>query len=284
MSLPLDQLLPCHYEEAVAAIRSRRPWAPGVGLVLGSGLRDLAAEIGSPTVIPYQEIPHFPQTTVEGHDGQLVLGTLEGQSVLVMQGRAHFYEGFSMQHITLPVRVMRLLGIETLILTNAAGGINPDYRTGDLMLIGDHINLPGMAGNHPLRGPNDPTFGPRFPDMSQPYDARLRRLARQAAERQGILLHEGIYAMLAGPSYETPAEIRYLRAIGVDAVGMSTVPEVIVARHCGLRVLAVSGISNMAIADPQPGQVVNHEEVLMAGKAIGPKLMRLIRDVMQGLP
>ena len=272
------------YEEAVAAIRRCSAETPRVGLVLGSGLGSLAAEIENPCVLPYSEIPHFPRSTVEGHDGQLVLGTLARQPVLVMQGRAHFYEGHSLQRVTFPIRVMKMLGVEVLVLTNAAGGLNAQYRTGDLMLIVDHINLPGMVGVNPLIGPNDESFGSRFPDMTIAYDPELRDIARGIAQREGIPLHEGVYIMLTGPTFETPAEIRFLRGIGGDGVGMSTLPEVVVARHCGLRVLAISGITNVTISTPAPGQVVKHEHVLEAGKIITPRMAQLIRGVLQHLP
>lgn len=273
-----------HYEEAVAVIRRYSSQSPTVGLILGSGLSSLAEEIGAPTAIPYREIAHFPCSTVAGHDGRLILGELEGHPIVVMQGRAHFYEGYSMQRVTFPVRVMKLLGVQTLLVTNAAGGLNPRFQVGDLMLISDHINLPGMAGLNPLLGPNDSAFGPRFPDMTQAYDVALRLIARRIAEEQGLPLHEGIYAMLAGPSFETPAEVRLLRAFGADAVGMSTVPEVLVARHCGLRVLGLSGITNVAISDSSSAQGVSHEHVLDAGRILAPRIARLIRGVLRNLP
>jgi len=213
----------------------------------------------------------------------LVIGTLEGQSVIVMQGRSHYYEGCSMQQVTLPVRVMQLLGVEILIVTNAAGGLSPEFRPGDLMLIADHINLIGMAGLSPLRGPNDPTLGPRFPDMSEAYDAGLRELALRVAAERNIKLHQGVYICLAGPSFETPADLRFLRKIGADAVGMSTVPEVTVARHGGIKVLGVSGISNVAAIEPGSAPPTTHEEVLQAGPVIMPKLMTLIRGVLKAL-
>lgn len=215
--------------------------------------------------------------------GKLVLGRLANTTVLIMQGRVHFYEGYPIQQIVLPVRVMQVMGVKTLIVTNAAGGINPTFRAGELMLISDHLNLMGMTGNNPLFGPNDPALGPRFPDMSLAYDTGLRRLAREVAEEEGIPLHEGVYAGLSGPSFETPAEIRFLRLIGADAVGMSTVPEVTVARHGGMRAMGVSGISNMAVADPIPGQEASHEEVLAAGQEIVPRLTALIRGVLTKL-
>jgi len=272
-----------HYEEAAALIRARTAYRPQVGLILGSGLNPLAEAVEAADYIPYTEVPHFPQPTVEGHTGRLVIGRLAGTVVLIMQGRVHFYEGYPMPQVVFPVRVMQVLGIQTLIVTNAAGGINPAFRAGDLMLIADHLNLVGMTGNSPLMGPNDPTLGPRFPDMSQAYDPNLRRLARQVAAEAGLPLHEGVYAGLAGPSFETPADIRFLRLVGADAVGMSTVPEVTVARHGGVRVLGVSGISNVALGEPVPGAATSHEEVLAAGKLVVPRLMALVSGVLSRL-
>jgi purine-nucleoside phosphorylase len=270
-------------EEAVAVVRAHTLRRPRVGLVLGSGLGALAEAVERADVIPYSDIPYFPLATVEGHAGRLVIGTLEGQSVIVMQGRSHYYEGCSMQQVTLPVRVMQLLGVEILIVTNAAGGLSPEFRPGDLMLIADHINLIGMAGLSPLRGPNDLTLGPRFPDMSEAYDAGLRELALRVAAERNIKLHQGVYICLAGPSFETPADLRFLRKIGADAVGMSTVPEVTVARHGGIKVLGVSGISNVAAIEPGSAPPTTHEEVLQAGPVIVPKLMTLIRGVLKAL-
>jgi purine-nucleoside phosphorylase len=250
---------------------------------LGSGLNPLAEAVENVQWIPYEEIPHFPRPTVEGHVGRLGIGSLEGASVMVMQGRVHFYEGYSMQQVVFPIRVMQVMGIEILIVTNAAGGINPAYRPGDLMLISDHINLIGMTGNNPLYGPNDSTLGPRFPDMSQAYDHELRRLARSVAREQDLPLREGVYVGLSGPSFETPADIRFLRLIGADAVGMSTVPEVTVARHGGIRVMGVSGISNVALAGPEVAQAASHEEVLAAGQQIVPRLTALMCGVLRRL-
>ena len=267
-------------EGAAAIIRNRSRYQPTVGIVLGSGLSELADEVQYPDIIPTAQIPHWPGSSVQGHTGRLVLGRLEDQVVLVMQGRSHFYEGYSMSQITLPVRVMAILGIHTLIVTNAAGGLNKNFNVGDLMLINDHLNLPGLAGQNPLRGPNDESSGPRFPDMSNAYDAGLRQAAHHAAGDAGFSLHEGIYTYVAGPSYETPAELRYLRMIGGDAVGMSTVPSVIVARHSGLRVLGISSITNIAVTDPKDGQETSHEEVLEAGKIAVPKLKQVIRGVL----
>ena len=265
-------------------VRSRTAHQPQVGLVLGSGLSTLADQVSEPDIMPYSEVPHFPLSTVQGHAGRLVIGRLAEQTVMVMQGRTHYYEGYSMQRITLPVRVMQALGVHTLLVTNAAGGVNPHFRPGDLMLIIDHINLIGMAGLNPLRGPNLDEYGPRFPDMAQAYDPALQAVARRVAANLGFTLQEGIYLSLAGPSFETPADIRFLRSIGADAVGMSTVPEVTVARHGGLRVMGVSGISNVAIVDPSAGQKTTHEEVLEAGKSIVPRLVDLVKGVLQALP
>ena len=271
------------YEAAADYIRSQNPIAPRVGLILGSGLNPLADAVGDGSAIPYGQIPHFPRPTVEGHAGRLILGRLEGIPVVVMQGRVHFYEGYSMQQVVFPVRTMQVMGIEILVVTNAAGGLNPDFHAGDLMLISDHLNLIGMTGNNPLFGPNDPSLGPRFPDMSVPYDPDLRRIAREVARENQLPLHEGVYASLSGPSFESPAEIRFLRLIGADAVGMSTAPEVIVARHGGIRVLGISGISNVALTEPAAGQVTSHEEVLEAGRQIVPRLITLICGVLARL-
>ena len=254
---------------------------PNVGLVLGSGLGDLADEVKNATVIPFNEIPHWPVSTIQGHSGRLVVGNLFGASVMVMQGRVHYYEGYSIDRVTFPVRVMQRLGVSVLILTNAAGAINPDYLPGDVMMLNDQINLMGMAGLNPLRGPNLAEFGERFPDMSQPYDRELMTVARTEAQKNSILLHEGVYVGLAGPSFESPADLRFLRIIGADAVGMSTVPEDIVARHGRTRVLGLSGISNKANLDGNTE--TTHEEVLAAGKIIVPKLTMIISGVLQTL-
>jgi len=270
-------------EEAAAAIRAKTRHTPRIGMILGSGLGPLADAVQDADILlPSENIPYWPRSTVEGHIGRLVIGKLEGQMVLVQQGRAHYYEGHSMQRVTLPVRVMQRLGLETLIVTNAAGAINPAFRPGDVMLITDHINLMGMAGVSPLRGPNDDSLGVRFPDMSRAYDRELRGLALEAAEEAGLRLHQGVYICLGGPSFETPADLRFLRLIGADAVGMSTVPEVTVARHGGLRVLGLSGISNAANLDGDT--LTTHEEVLAAGREIVPKLTRIVRGVLRRLP
>ena len=271
------------YEGAVQVIRQAAPLQPKVALVLGSGLNPLAEAVEDRVVIPYKDIPHFPVATAEGHVGRLIVGRLEGQPVAVMQGRAHYYEGYSMAQIGFPVRVMQVLGVESLIVTNAAGGLNPEFRPGDVMLITDHINLIGMGGLNPLRGPNLDKFGPRFPDMSEPYDAGLRTLARQVAAEADIPLQQGVYVCLAGPSFESPADIRFLRTIGADAVGMSTVPEVIVARHGSTRVLGLSGISNVALVQGAPPAETTHEEVLEAGQILVPRLETIIRGVLGAL-
>jgi purine-nucleoside phosphorylase len=268
-------------DAAADFVRSRITIKPKVGLTLGSGRGNLAEMVKNPVIIPYKEIPGWPLSTIHGHAGQLVIGELFGATTLVMQGRAHYYEGYPMDVITLPVRVMRRLGIDTLILTNAAGAIKPEYQPGDVMLLTDHINLIGMAGLNPLRGPNLAEFGERFPDMSQPYDRKLIAAARKVAQDNNIQLHEGVYACLAGPSFESPADLRFLQRVGADAVGMSTVPENIVARHAGMRVMGLSGISNKANLDGST--ITTHEEVLEAGKVIVPKLTTIIRGVLEHL-
>jgi purine-nucleoside phosphorylase len=271
------------YVEAADFIRSHTTHRPRLGLILGSGLNPLADEVVGADRIPYGDIPHFPQPGVEGHKGQLVVGQLAGQEVLIMQGRAHAYEGYTLQQVTLPVRVMNELGIGTLILTNAAGGLNPTFHAGDLMLINDHIGLMAIVGGNPLWGPNDATLGPRFPAMNKAYDPELRALTRRVAAELGVGLREGVYIGLGGPTFETPAEVRFGRMIGGDACGMSTVPEVIVARHMGMRVLGISGISNVAISDPDAVEEPNHEEVMAAGQVMVPKLMALLRGVLAAL-
>jgi purine-nucleoside phosphorylase len=268
-------------DEAVDAIRKRTSYRPRVGLILGSGLNSLADSVQKADIIPYGQLPNWPVSTVQGHAGRLVIGELEGQTALVMQGRIHFYEGYSMSQITLPVRVMLRLGLEMMFVTNAAGGVNPDFSPGDVMLITDNLNLIAMMGANPLMGPNIDELGPRFPDMSQAYDRKLMDLARQVARKENISLREGVYCALSGPSFEGPADLRFLRGIGADAVGMSTVPEVIVARHGGMRVLGLSGISNKANLDGST--VTTHEEVMEAGKVITPKIEKIIRGVLRSL-
>ena len=268
-------------DEVALQVRSRISRKPSVGMILGSGLGALAEAVTQAVDISYSQLPYWPIPSVEGHKGQLVIGQLEGQDVLIMQGRTHFYEGISMAEVGLPVRVMQRLGVKIVIVTNAAGAVNQDFQPGDLMLITDHINLLGMAGNSPLRGPNLDELGPRFPDMSQAYDRQLMEIARQVAKEQGIQLRQGVYICLAGPSFESPADLRFLGAIGVDAVGMSTVPEVVVARHGSQRVLGFSGISNKA--NLNGNTITTHEEVLEAGKVIAPKLTALLKGVLNRL-
>jgi purine-nucleoside phosphorylase len=268
-------------DDAVQVVRARISHKPRLGIILGSGLNSLADSVQDAERIAYGEIPHFPVSTVVGHTGAFVVGKFESQPVVMMQGRIHFYEGYSMAQITLPVRVMQRMGVDTLIVSNAAGGIHPDLKPGEVMLITDHINLLGMTGSNPLIGQNLDELGPRFPDMSQPYDRDLCDLARRVAIEHGIKLHEGVYICLSGPSFESPADLRFLSAIGADAVGMSTVPEVIVARHGGMRVLGFSGISNKASLDGS--SVTTHEEVIEAGRVVTPKLETIIRGVLRGL-
>jgi purine-nucleoside phosphorylase len=266
-------------DEAADAIKKRISIQPIVGIILGSGLNALADSVQNAVYIPYNEIPHFPVSTVEGHTGRFVIGDLEGKPVMVMQGRIHYYEGYSMQQVTLPIRVMQRMGVPNLIVTNAAGGVNPDYVPGDVMLITDQLNLVGMAGLNPLSGPNLDEIGTRFPDMSQPYDREYADLARKISKANGINLHEGIYTGLSGPSFESPADLRFLRMVGTDAVGMSTVPEVIVARHGNMRVLGISGISNKANLDG--ATFTTHEEVMESGKIITPKIEKIVRGVLR---
>lgn len=270
-------------QEATTYIQSQSEKRPSVGLVLGSGLSSLADAVQSPTVIPFDTIPNWPISTVPGHSGKLLIGQLEGADVMVQQGRVHFYEGYSMDEVTFPIRVMLAFSIQTVVVTNAAGGINPNFTPGDLMIIKDHINMPGLTGNNPLRGPNDDTVGPRFPDMTIPYDAGLRQIAKEVAQKNNFTIQEGVYAFVSGPSFETPAELRFLHAVGADAVGMSTAPSVTVARHAGMRVLGISSITNKANLDPNPDALVTHEEVLETGLQIVPRLTTLIRELLPHL-
>ena len=271
------------YEKAVAVIRGRTEMKPAIGLVLGSGLGGLADAIEDSVIIPYEDIPGWPLSTVHGHGGKLVIGHLEGQAVVAQQGRAHFYEGYSMDQVTFPIRVMHYLGVQTLILTNAAGGLNKAYKPGDLMLLNDHINFPGMVGMNPLMGPNDDTIGPRFLGMTHTYDGEMRSLAKQVAQENNITLHEGTYVCLSGPNFETPAEVRMLQIIGGDAVGMSTAHEVLVARHAGMRVMAYSGITNAAIDTVETDDEANHEEVLEVGRVLVPHLTVILKGVLKAL-
>jgi purine-nucleoside phosphorylase len=266
-------------DEITQEIKKRIKIQPVVGIILGSGLNGLADSIHQAVRIPYSDLPNFPVSTVHGHVGRFVIGELEGKPALVMQGRIHYYEGYTMGQTTLPVRVMQRLGIQSMIVTNAAGGVHPDFSPGDVMLITDQLNLMGMSGLNPLMGPNLDEIGPRFPDMSQPYDRAYCDLARKVASENGIALQEGVYAGLSGPSFESPADLRFLRLAGADAVGMSTVPEVIVARHGNMRVLGLSGISNKANLDGST--VTTHEEVIEAGKVITPKVEAIVRGVLK---
>jgi purine-nucleoside phosphorylase len=268
--------------EAAAAVRARTGLRPRVVVILGSGLGDLADEVESPAIVPYVEIPNFPVSTVRGHAGQLVIGHLQGTPVAAMRGRVHFYEGYSLREVTFPVRVMRRLGAEILVVTNAAGGLNESFSTGDLMALTDHLNIMGMAGQSPLVGPDEPELGVRFLDMLSAYDADLRALAIQVAEHNGFTLREGVYAMVGGPAFETMAEIRFLQRAGADAVGMSTVPEVIVARHAGMRVLGLSAITDMAVG-PGATHEISHADVLAAAERIKPRLATVVRGVLAGL-
>ncbi|WP_040951272.1 purine-nucleoside phosphorylase [Gorillibacterium massiliense] len=262
-------------DQAAAAIAARSGETPEIGLILGSGLGILADLIEDAVVVPYHEIPFFPVSTVEGHAGELLLGKVKGRQVLMMKGRFHTYEGYEPDAVSFPVRVMKKLGVKTLLVTNAAGGVNESFDVGDLMVISDHLNF--MFRN-PLIGPNDNSLGVRFPDMSEAYSKRLRKLAHETAAELGFSLREGVYAAMSGPAYETPAEIRMLRIVGSDAVGMSTVPEVMVARHAGIEVLGFSCISNMAagILD----QPLSHAEVMEAADRVKDKFLGLILAIL----
>jgi purine-nucleoside phosphorylase len=272
------------YAEIDAAseyIKARIQELPEIGIILGSGLGGLANSIENPVVLPTYEVPSWPISTVPGHEGKLVFGRLDGKVVMALQGRVHYYEGHPISKIGLPIRVMQRLGIKTLILTNAAGGLNPDFQAGDVMVMRDHIAFMQFGGENPLRGPNLDEFGPRFPDMSQVYDLELADLAVAAAKKAGISVREGVYVWLAGPSFESPAECRFLRAAGADSVGMSTVPEAIVARHGGMRILGLSGITNKI--DISGKNAATHEEVLEAGVSLAPKMTQIIHGVLKAI-
>ncbi len=259
-------------KESASFIKAKLDVLPEVGMVLGSGLGVLAEEVEDPISIDYQEIPNFPVSTVKGHSGCLVIGKMEGKNVLIQKGRWHYYEGYSMEQVVFCIRVMRELGITKLFVTNAAGGINPLFVPGDLMVISDHVN---MMGTNPLIGPNDDYFGTRFPDLSKAYDPDYRALAVKCAAELGYRVHEGVYLGLTGPSYETQAELRMFQRWGLDAVGMSTVPEVIAAVHCGMRVVGISCITNIFI----PGKAADHKEVLDAAESVKPFFKRLTRQI-----
>ena len=270
------------YDQVMCAadyLREQTDLRPEIGVILGSGLGGLAERIEDAEHIPYSQIPGFPRSHVPGHAARLVLGRVGGRQVAAMQGRFHFYEGFSMRELTLPVFVLRQLGVQTLLVTNACGAINTDLAPGDLMLIQDHINLTGQS---PLIGPNDERFGQRFPDMTRAYDPALRQLALDTARRLGIGLREGVYAFYAGPSFETAAEIRAFRALGADAVGMSTVPEVVAARYLGMRVLGLSCVTNMATGIAAAPH--SHQEVLAAASAAGERFRELVEELLREIP
>jgi len=262
--------------EAAQYLKTKYANTPKIGLILGSGLGVLGEEVENATRIPYEEIPNFPVSTVEGHAGQLVFGTINGVEVVVMQGRFHFYEGYSMDKVTFPVRVMKEIGVEQIIVTNAAGGVNTEFKPGDLMIISDHINC---FGTNPLIGPNDSKLGTRFPDMSTAYCPKLRAMAKEVAASINLEVQEGVYLGNTGPTYETPAEVRMARIMGGDAVGMSTVPEVIVANHAGLKVLGISCISNMAagILD----QPLNHEEVMETTEKVKADFLKFVKELVK---
>lgn len=268
-------------DSAADALRARISIKPEVGLILGSGLGELAAMIENAVVIPTRQIPYWPVSTAPGHQGKIIIGQLEGQNVLVLQGRTHYYEGYDVSQIGLPIRVMQRLGVKTLVVTNASGGLNDHFFAGDLMLIKDHLSFLPMAGENPLRGPNLDEFGPRFPDMSQTYDPRLIALAEEAAAEEGLVLRKGVYVCISGPSFETPADCRFLKMAGADAVGMSTVPEVIVARHGGMSILGIASITNKI--DPDGTNKATHEEVLAVGDQIVPRLTLILRGVLRRL-
>ncbi|WP_352420050.1 purine-nucleoside phosphorylase [Proteiniborus sp.] len=261
--------------ETSSYIRERIDFVPKIGLILGSGLGTLADEIINPIVFDYKDIPNFPVSTVEGHEGKLVLGELEGKKVIAMQGRFHYYEGYSMQEVTLPVRVMKALGVQMLLVTNACGGMNKELYPGALMIIEDHINF---IGDNPLIGHNYDELGPRFPDMSSAYDKELIKLAEEVGTKLNIETRKGVYAAISGPYYFSRAELRMLRKIGGDTIGMSTVPEVIVARHAGLRVLGISCVTDMAIADEIVS--ISHEEVVQVANETRPKFIKLVKGIL----
>uniref|UniRef100_A0A3Q1C4C5 Purine nucleoside phosphorylase n=1 Tax=Amphiprion ocellaris TaxID=80972 RepID=A0A3Q1C4C5_AMPOC len=276
------------YEECRATadwLMSNTQVRPTVGIVCGSGMGGLAETLKEPQVFKYSDIPNFPRSTVHGHAGRLVFGTLKGKPCVCMQGRFHLYEGYPVQKITLPMRVFKLMGVETMILTNAAGSLNQDYKVGDVMIIKDHINMPGFAGINPLAGPNDDRFGVRFPCMSDAYDRKLRQMAHDVALELGFsdFLQEGVYCVLGGPSFETIAECRMLHRLGADAVGMSTVHEVIVARHAGMRCFAMSLISNQSVMDYDSEEKANHEEVLETGQQRAEQLQKLVSTMVARL-
>jgi purine-nucleoside phosphorylase len=266
-------------QQAAAAVRAEWERTPRVGIILGTGLGALAEDITLDVSLPYEDVPHFPRSTVESHAGRLVCGTLGGKAVIAMEGRFHIYEGYTLQQVTFPVRVMKALGCDTLVVSNACGGMNPQYAKGDVMVIEDHINL---LGDNPLIGPNDDRLGPRFPDMSQPYDKELLRLAARVAREEQIVCHKGVFVAVPGPNLETRAEYRFLKAAGADVVGMSTVPEVIVAIHEGMRVLGFSVITDLCLPDAlEPAKL---EDIVAVANEAEKKLRVLVRRVIGELP
>jgi purine-nucleoside phosphorylase len=267
-----------HLQETVAFIRSKTQATPSVGIILGTGLGGLVRDVTIETTLEYGSIPHFPVSTVESHQGKLLFGTLEGVSVVVMQGRFHYYEGYTMQQVTYPVRVMKFLGVNTLLVSNACGTVNPQFRKGDVMLMDDHINL---LGDNPLIGPNEPELGPRFPDMSEPYSRRLMVIAEEVALENKIKLQKGVYVAVAGPNLETRAEYRFMRAIGADVVGMSTVPENIVARHMGMEVLGMSILTDECFPDALAP--VSVQEIIEVANHAEPKMTTVMKGVVQRL-
>jgi purine-nucleoside phosphorylase len=265
-------------QETVAFLRSKITHEPHVGIILGTGLGNFISQIEVTHSIPYEEIPHFPVSTVKGHQGTLIFGTINKMPVVALKGRFHFYEGYSMQQVTFPVRVLKFLGIKHLFLSNASGGTNADYRVGDIMIIRDHINL---TGHNPLIGANDERLGPRFPDMSEVYDKKLISMAQEIATRQKLNFHTGVYAVVTGPNYETPAEYHYIRTIGADAVGMSTVPEAIVARHMNLSCFALSVISDLGVEGKI--EFITHDDVIDAASFVEPKMTGLVLEMINQL-
>jgi len=265
-------------------LKERTTHRPTIGIICGSGLGGLASLVTEPETFPYELIPKFPVSTVEGHEGKLIFGKLGNKVVVCMKGRFHAYEGYPFWKVTLPVRVMKLLGVEVLIVTNAAGGINPDYNICDIMVIDDHINIPGLAGNNPLVGPNDDRFGPRFPPTSYAYDPKLQYIVFEVAEELGFkhFIRNGVYAYVMGPNYETPAECRYLRTIGADVVGMSTAPEVIVAAHCGIRCLGLSLVTNVVVSTTKSNKVAaSHTEVFESSNIRAADMQKLVSQFVQ---
>jgi len=273
--------LAARMQESAAAVRVHTRLEAKVGIVLGTGLGDLSKEVKVEARIRYSQIPHMGQTSVRSHSGELVAGTLSGTPVFVMEGRLHFYEGHGLDDIVFPVRLLKALGCDTVVLSNAAGGLNPKWKLGDLMMIDDHINLPGLAGVSPLLGPNDDELGPRFPDMSAPYDAGIIKKAMAAAKKQNLQLRKGVYVMVTGPNLETRAEYRMLRNLGADVVGMSTVPEVIAARHLGMKVAAFSILTDMCLPDEL--EEANIDKIIATAKKAEPKLTKLVKAVVKSL-